>query len=168
MELKFKNSRMLNLFVALFCSGATVFLFAFGFIFTSIVGQTEDNILALEIFGAIMLFIWIMYFIFTFLVYKTIIVTEEKIIVKRRKKILWSLNREDISECVYERLTPHNFYDPNAATMLFKLDDTKEYAMRKLSKNFSTPYCISLSYKNVKQMIEIGYNIKIIDSIHEQ
>ena len=156
MELKFKNSRMINLFVALFVSGVVSFLFAFGFIFTSIVGQTDDNILALEIFGAIMLFIWIMYFICTFLIYKTIIVTDDKITVTRRKKILWSLNREGIYECVYQRLTVHNFYSPNAGDMLFKLDDTKEFAVRKLNKHFGTPYCISISYKNVKQMIGIG------------
>lgn len=168
MELKFKNSGMLNLFVALFCSCGVTILFAFGFIFTSIIGQTEDNILALEIFGSILLAIWIIYFIATFLFYKTVVVTEERITLKRRKKILWSLNKEDISECVYQRLTGFNFYSPNAATMLFRLKDTKKFAVRKISKNFSTPYSIALTYKNVKKMLELGYNIRIIDSIHEQ
>lgn len=168
MELKFKSSGMINLLVALFCSCGVTILFAFGFIVSSIAGQSERNILALEIFGSIFLAIWIIYFIATFLFYKTIVVTEEKITLKRWKKILWSLNKEDISECVYQRLTGFNFYRLNAATMLFRLKDTKKFAVHKISKNFSTPYYITLSYKNVKKMLELGYSIRIIDSIHEQ
>lgn len=168
MELKFKNSDRLNLFVALFCSCGVTILFVFGFILSIIVGQTKDNILALEIFVSILLAIWIIYFIATFLFYKTIVVTEEKITLKKWKKILWSLNKEDISECVYQRLTGFNFYSPNAAAMLFRLKGAKKFAVRKISKNLSTPYSITLSYKNVKKMLEIGYNIRIIDSIHEQ
>lgn len=168
MELKFKNSSFLYLFVAIFWSGIVLFLFVFGIICSNVTGDSKHNILALEIFGSILLLIWIIYFICTFLIYKTIIVTEEKITVKRRKKVLWSLNRADILECVYEKFSGSNFFSPNAATMLFKLNETNKFAMRKLNKHFNTPYSISLSYNNVKKMEEIGYKIRIIDSIYEQ
>ncbi len=168
MELKFKDSSLLYLFVAIFCSGITLFLFVFGIIGANITGDSKHNVLALEIFGSILLLIWIIYFICAFLIYKTIIVTEEKITVTRRNKVLWSLNREDISECVYERLSVHNFYSSNVATMLFKLNETNKFAMRKLNKHFSKPYSISLSFNNVKKMEELGYIIRYIDSINEQ
>lgn len=168
MELKFKNSCILNLFAAVFCSGATLFLLTFGIIGSSITGEPKYNILVLEIFCSILLAIWIIYFIVTFLFYKTIIVTEDNITLKRRKKILWTINREDILECVYEPLTFYNFYSPNAASMLFKMKSTNKFAELKISKNFSSPIYISLTYKNVKQMSDLGYNIRIIDSIHKQ
>lgn len=168
MELKFKSSNVNNLYIAIFCSCLIIFMFIFGIVGAKITGDSEHNILMLEIFGSLLLTIWVIYLISSFLFYKTIIVTEEKIILKRKNKCLWIINKEEISECIYKRLSIKNFYSPNASTMLFKLKSTNKFARQKVSKNSSSPIYISLSYRNAKKMIGLGYNIRIIDTITEQ
>ena len=169
MELKFKNSKYYGTCAAIFGTCVFIFLFVFGLIVSTIIGQTDSNIEMTKIFGFIIVGIWILYSLCLLLFAKTVIVTKEQVIVQKGKKIVWKLNSEDIEECVYQSLTAGDFImpSPNATAMIFKPKPNKSFS-RKTRLGFVLSPTISLSLKNAKKMIEYGYNVRIIYSIHEQ
>lgn len=161
MELKIKNATYQKLFIAILSSGAVVLGALLGTIFSFIVDGTEDIIKGLKIFCFILLGIWIFYFFVAFVFYKTVVVTEKQIILRKRKKIIWSIKKEDILECTYARVFVNGRYYPTAGEMFFKLKSTNTYAARKIWKGFYVDEYIAISFKNVKKMVELGYKIKI-------
>ena len=148
--------------------GACVAIFynlivSFFIIFIIVMTFREESfklLLLIKAWSIIILCIWSLYFL-CMLFSKTIIITENDITIKRREKTLWSLKREDIFYCTYQKMNLFNFIipDPNAGTMMFKLKKTNKY--------YKNGFSISL--KNAEEIIKhFDYKINIIGSIYQQ
>lgn len=112
--------------------------------------------------GIIFCCIWLLFFLSAFVFTKKVIVTKDKIILKKYGKELWSLDSKDLKECRCYYVCALDFTVPNIRRMEFILkgiDD--DCAMWKAKKNYYDRCSISLSVKNAKKMAEMGYNVNL-------
>lgn len=158
--LKFRNAFHEKLCMAVLWTIGIVFLFAFGIVVSCIVGQSDQNLnlLGIKICGIMLCCIWILFFLSVFVFTKKVVVTKDKIVVKRWGRELWSLDGNDIKECMCYYNSALYFDIPNERIMKFILKSTDGYAMRRC--RFGCYECtIYLSVKNAKKMAEMGYNV---------
>lgn len=164
--LKFRNGFYEKLCMAVLWTIGIVFLFAFGIVVSCIVGQSDQNLnlLGIKICGIMLCCIWILFLLSAFVFTKKVIVTKDKIVVKRWGRELWSLDGNDIKECICYYNCALYFDIPNERIMKFILKSTDNYAMRRCK--FGRYKCaIYLSVKNAKKMAEMGYNVNFTDLI---
>ena len=114
MEIKFRNALNIKFSNALLASFFVIILYLISLVFQLIFKDWENNILALEIFGVILLSIWTIFFLCAFVFHRTVKITEEQIALYKRKKIIWAIKKEDILECVYAKFFINKSYYPNA------------------------------------------------------
>ena len=158
MMLKFRNGVYQKLFVAIFWTVLIILMCSFSLVMSSLAGQSEDHPMALKIFGCAFLCVWFLFFLSAFVFTKKVVVTKEKIVVKRLWRKIWSLDGNDIKECKCSYPANLYFNIPNERMMKFILKSTDDYAMREC--RFGRYTCtIYLSVKNVKKMEEMGYNV---------
>lgn len=156
--LKFRNGFYGKLFTTIFCTVCIVFLCAFGIFGSWIAGQSDRISWGIKVFGIIFCCTWILFFLSAFVFTKKVIVTKDKIVVKRWGRELWSLDGNDIKECMCYYNSALYFDIPNERIMKFILKSTDGYAMRRC--RFGCYKCtIYLSVKNAKKMAEMGYNV---------
>ena len=166
MEIKFRNALNIKFSNALLASFSVIILYLIGLVFQLIFKDWENNILALEIFGVILLSIWTIFFLCAFVFHRTVKITEEQIALYKRKKIIWAIKKEDILECVYAKFFINKSYYPDAGDMSFKLKPIGRLATRKLREGIYTNMYIGISYTNVKKMMDLGYTVRISNSIN--
>lgn len=161
--LKFRNGFYGKLFTTIFCTVCIVFLCAFGIFGSLIAGQSDRNPWGIKICGIIFCCVWLLFFLSAFVFTKKVIVTKDKIVVKRLGRELLSLDGNDIKECMCYYNSALYFDIPNERIMKFILkgvdDDCDDYAMWKTKKNYHIRCSITLSVKNAKKMAEMGYNV---------
>lgn len=161
MEIRFKNAINSILYVSILAS-ACIFLSAGICIFvTCIWEEGKDLVLCLLIFGCILLTIWIITIIIVIST-KTVIISSDNIKLTRGKKIYWCLSKEDIDECLYNKMKWYYFLFPiatiNAFALQFKLKNGK----------ISRHYC-SLSQRQIDKIkSSFDYPFKEIQTIYEQ
>ena len=156
--LKFRNGFYGKLFTTIFCTVCIVFLCAFGIFGSWIAGQSDRIPWGIKIFGIIFCCVWLLFFLSAFVFTKKVVVTKDKIVVKRCGRELWSLDGNDIKECMCYYNSALYFDIPNERIMKFILKSTDGYAMRRC--RFGCCKCtIYLSVKNAKKMAEMGYNV---------
>ena len=156
--LKFRNGFYGKLFTTIFCTVCIVFLCAFGIFGSLIAGQSDRIPWGIKIFGIIFCCVWLLFFLSAFVFTKKVVVTKDKIVVKRWGRELWSLDGNDIKECMCYYNSALYFDIPNERIMKFILKSTDGYAMRRC--RFGCYKCtIYLSVKNAKKMAEMGYNV---------
>ena len=162
--LKFRNGFYGKLFTTIFCAVCVVFLCAFGIFGSWISGQSDRNPWGIKICGIIFCCVWLLFFLSAFVFTKKVIVTKDKIVVKRCGRELWSLDGNDIKECMCYYNSALYFDIPNERIMKFILKSTDGYAMRRCK--FGRYACtIYLSVKSAKKMAEMGYNVNFTDLI---
>ena len=146
--LKFRNGFYGKLCMAVLYSVGIVFLFAFGIVASCIVGQSDQNLnlLGIKICGIMLCGIWILFFLSVFVFTKRVVVTKDKIVVKRWGRELWSLDGNDIKECKCYYNSALYFDIPNERIMKFILKSTDNCAMRrcKFGRYACTIYILSL------------------------
>lgn len=148
--LKFRNGFYGKLFTTIFCTVCIVFLCAFGIFGSWIAGQSDRISWGIKIFGIIFCCTWILFFLSAFVFTKKVVVTKDKIVVKRWGRELWSLDGNDIKECMCYYNSALYFDIPNERIMKFILKSTDGYAMRRC--RFGCYKCtIYLSVKNAKK-----------------
>ena len=156
--LKFRNGFYGKLFTTIFCTVCIVFLCAFGIFGSWIAGQSDRISWGIKVFGIIFCCTWILFFLSAFVFTKKVVVTKDKIVVKRLGRELWSLDGNDIKECMCYYNSALYFDIPNERITKFILKSTDGYAMRRC--RFGCYKCtIYLSVKNAKKMAEMGYNV---------
>ena len=156
--LKFRNAFHEKLCMAVLWTIGIVFLCAFGIFGSWISGQSDRNPWGIKICGIIFCCVWLLFFLSAFVFTKKVIVTKDKIVVKRWGRELWSLDGNDIKECMCYYNSALYFDIPNERIMKFILKSTDGYAMRRC--RFGCYKCtIYLSVKNAKKMAEMGYNV---------
>ena len=162
--LKFRNGFYGKLFTTIFCAVCVVFLCAFGIFGSWISGQSDRNPWGIKICGIIFCCVWLLFFLSAFVFTKKVIVTKDKIVVKRCGRELWSLDGNDIKECMCYYNSALYFDIPNERIMKFILKSTDNCAMRRCK--FGRYACtIYLSVKSAKKMAEMGYNVNFTDLI---
>lgn len=156
--LKFRNGFYGKLFTAIFCAVCIVFLCAFGILGSWIAGQSDRILWGIKIFGIIFCCVWLLFFLSAFVFTKKVVITKDKIVVKRLWQEVWSLDGDNIKEC--KCYYPANLYFniPNERMMEFILKSTDNCAMRRCK--FGRYACtIYISVKSAKKMAEMGYNV---------
>lgn len=162
--LKFRNGFYEKLCMAVIGSIVIVLLSVLGVVGSCIAGQSDSNSWGLKICGIIFGCVWLLFFLSAFVFTKKVVVTRDKIVVKRWGGELWSLDGNDIKECICYYNCALYFDIPNERIMKFILKSTDNYAMRKCK--FGRYKCaIYLSVKKCKKMAEMGYNVNFTDLI---
>ena len=158
--LKFRNAFHEKLCMAVLWTIGIVFLFAFGIVVSCIVGQSDQNLnlLGIKICGIMLCCIWILFFLSVFVFTKKVVVTKDKIVVKRCGRELWSLDGNDIKECKCYYNNALYFTIPNERMMEFVLKSTDSCAVKKCIFGYYERR-IYISVKNAKKMAEMGYNV---------
>ena len=156
--LKFRNGFYGKLFTTIFCTVCIVFLCAFGIFGSWIAGQSDRNLWEIKICGIIFCCIWLLFFLSAFVFTKKVVVTKDKIVVKRCGRELWSLDGNDIKECKCYYNNALYFTIPNERMMEFVLKSTDSCAVKKCIFGYYERR-IYISVKNAKKMAEIGYNV---------
>ena len=126
-----------------------------------ILKETIHLKLGLTVFGGLFGGSWVIACL-CLILQKTVIVTANEISVSRWEKVKWSIQKEQIIECIYTKVSWYACFFPistiNAYALQFKL----------LGKGISRKSC-SLSYKQVKTIQEkFGYPVRVVSSIYEQ
>lgn len=156
--LKFRNGFYGKLFTTIFCTVCIVFLCAFGIFGSWISGQSDRNPWGIKICGIIFCCVWLLFFLSAFVFTKKVIVTKDKIVVKRCGRELWSLDGNDIKECMCYYNSALYFDIPNERIMKFILKNTDSCAVKKcIFGYYECSICISV--KKAKKMAEMGYNV---------
>lgn len=161
-ELKYKNALNAVLYGACFVTVAIVFCCCFGIAMTYFFEDARDFSLVMIIGASLIAGAWIIAGI-VIVFQGTVVVTEQSIKYYRGKVEKWSIGKEDIKECVYNKAHWYDFLMPisaiNVFILNFKLNDGT------ISRK---KYC-SLSFKKVKQMCDMfHYPLRDIDTVHEQ
>ena len=160
--IKFRNGFHEKLCVAVVWTVVCVLLYALCVIGSLITNQVKSIVLGLKIFGYMSLVGWLLFFLSAFVFTKKVVVTRDKIVLKKYGKELWSLDSKDLKECRCYYACALDFTVPNIRRMEFILkgiDD--DCAMWKTKKNYYFRCSIVLSVKNAKKMAEMGYNVKL-------
>ena len=151
MEIKFRNALNIKFSNALLATFGVIILYLIGLIFQLIFKDWENNVLVLEIFGAILLSIWTIFFLCAFVFHRRVEITKEQIVLYKRKKVIWVIKKEDILECVYAKFFVNKSYYPEAGDMSFKLKPNGRWAKRKLREGVYVDMSIGIFYANVKK-----------------
>lgn len=156
--LKFRNAFHEKLCMAVLYSVGIVFSCLFVSVLSWIAGQSDSIPMGVRIFSIAFGCVWLLFFLSAFVFTKKVIVTKDKIVVKRWGRELWSLDGNDIKECMCYYNSALYFDIPNERIMKFILKSIDGYAMRRC--RFGCYKCtIYLSVKNAKKMAEMGYNV---------
>lgn len=156
--LKFRNAFHEKLCMAVLWTIGIVFLCAFGIFGSWISGQSDRNPWGIKICGIIFCCVWLLFFLSAFVFTKKVIVTKDKIVVKRWGRELWSLDGNDIKECMCYYNSALYFDIPNERIMKFILKSTDSCAVKKcIFGYYERSICISV--KKAKKMAEMGYNV---------
>lgn len=156
--LKFRNGFYGKLFTTIFCAVGIVSLCAFGIFGSWIAGQSDRISWGIKVFGIIFCCTWILFFLSAFVFTKKVVVTKDKIVVKRWGRELWSLDGNDIKECMCYYNSALYFDIPNERIMKFILKSTDSCAVKKcIFGYYERSICISV--KKAKKMAEMGYNV---------
>lgn len=156
--LKFRNAFHEKLCMAILYSVGIVFSCLFVSVLSRIASQSDRIPMGVRIFSIAFGCTWILFFLSAFVFTKKVVVTKDKIVVKRCGRELWSLDGNDIKECMCYYNSALYFDIPNERIMKFILKSTDGYAMRRC--RFGCYKCtIYLSVKNAKKMAEMGYNV---------
>lgn len=156
--IKFRNGFYGKLFTAIFCAVCVVFLCAFGIFGSLIAGQSDRIPWGIKIFGIMFCCVWLLFFLSVFVFTKKVVVTKDKIVVKRYGRELWSLDGNDIKECKCYYNNALYFTIPNERMMEFVLKSTDSCAVKKCIFGYYERR-IYISVKNAKKMAEMGYNV---------
>lgn len=144
--------------MAILYSVGIVFSCLFVSVLSRIASQSDRIPMGVRIFSIAFGCTWILFFLSAFVFTKKVVVTKDKIVVKRCGRELWSLDGNDIKECMCYYNSALYFDIPNERIMKFILKSTDGYAMRRC--RFGCYKCtIYLSVKNAKKMAEMGYNV---------
>ena len=159
-KLKLKNFIYPSICLACFFTMCVIFVCAFGILFTYFAEQARDFTLVFVIGGGVIGGIWMIVFI-SVPFNKTIIITEETITVYRFKRQIWSINKENIIECIYTKPAWYMF--------LFALVSINMFAFQfKLKEEGISQKYLALSYKQVQKIQNaFQYPIRIVGSIYE-
>lgn len=156
--LKFRNGFYGKLFTTIFCAVCIAFLCAFGIFGSWIAGQSDRIPWGIKIFGIMFCCVWLLFFLSAFVFTKKVVVTKDKIVVKRWGRELWSLDGNDIKECMCYYNSALYFDIPNERIMKFILKSTDSCAVKKcIFGYYERSICISV--KKAKKMAEMGYNV---------
>ena len=156
--LKFRNAFHEKLCMAVLWTIGIVFLCAFGIFGSWISGQSDRNPWGIKICGIIFCCVWLLFFLSAFVFTKKVVVTKDKIVVKRCGRELWSLDGNDIKECKCYYNNALYFTIPNERMMEFVLKSTDSCAVKKCIFGYYERR-IYISVKNAKKMAEMGYNV---------
>lgn len=160
--IKFRNGFYGKLFTAIFCAVCVVFLCAFGIFGSLIAGQSDRIPWGIKIFGIMFCCVWLLFFLSALMFTKKVVVTKNKIVVKRLWQELWSLDGNDIKECMCYYNSALYFDIPNERIMKFILKSTDSCAVKKCIFGYYERR-IYISVKNAKKMAEMGYNVNFTD-----
>lgn len=158
--IKMVNAALQNFIFTVWVNCVVVFLVLILCLLGIIFGEPVELSLLIKIPGIILLSVWGLYFVVSIVTYKTVIITKDKIVVKKYGRELWSLDSNDLKECRCSQITGEFVVMPFVRSMEFivkGIDD--DYAMWKNKKNYYHRCVIGLSVKNAKKMAEMGYNV---------
>ena len=94
--------------------------------------------------------------------YKTIVITEEYIALKKKKKFKWIIYKKDILECEYHVHNVLGVILPKLGGDVFFVKKTdKGYFMR--GKFLFLVNAVEISPKHIKHFIDAGYNMTFKD-----
>ena len=145
-QIKFKNSLLPICVGACFVTELTVFCCVFCVLMTYFLEDARDFTIVLIVSASVIAGIWIIAGLLM-LLQSTVVVTEEEIKLCRGKKNKWSIDKEEIKECLYSKARWYDFFIPispvNASMLKFKLKDGSVIARKK--------YCF-LTSKQVKML----------------
>ena len=163
---KFNNALPQKLIAALFCTVGTIIVFLISLILNLTFEKKQGDALYMSVivFGSILLIIWFIFFLVAFIFHKTIVVNDDIIVLKRGKKVVWTIKKEDIIECTYSKIFCKGKFYPEAGVCHFKLKSTNDWATRKICSDlFYIENTVGLSFGNIKKLINLGYVVKIIN-----
>lgn len=166
MEIKFRNALNKKFVNAILASLGVIILYLIGLIFQILFKEKLNNILAVKIFGVILLIIWMIFFLCAVVFNRTVVITNEHIVLYKGNKIVWEIKRKDILQCDYAKFFVNKSFYPDAGDMSFKLRPNGRRAMRKLRDGIYVEMSIGISYANVEKMVELGYVVKISNIIN--
>ncbi len=151
MELRFKNGTANKLLVAVRCSCIIMCLC----LMVLVIGffEKDQKVIVLKsllIFLSILAFVWVIFFFSAYVFCSIVIVTEDEIILKRKKRIILQLNRTEINKCIYWKIFANKDVYLDGGTLSFKMKNHVRIDRE-----------IGISYKNVKKLIKMGYDIEI-------
>lgn len=164
MELKIRNGIPQKLIATFLCSGGILFLMLISFIATLLSGYFDKEIIRiLIVFGSMLLFIWFVFILVTFLFHKTMHITQEEISLRNGRNVVWLIKKKDILECTYSKIFENGKFYPDAGILYFKLKKTNAYARRSICRGlFTIANSLGVSFGNVKKIVDLGYPITII------
>ena len=160
--IKMVNAALQNFFFTVWVNFVVFFLVLIFYLLCVIFGEPVELSLLIKIPGIILLSVWGLYFVVCIATYKTVVVTKDKIVVKKYGRELWSLDSNNLKECRCSQITGEFVVMPFVRSMEFivkGIDD--DYAMWKNKKNYYNKCKIGLSVKNAKKMAELGYNVNL-------
>lgn len=156
--LKFRNAFHEKLCMAILYSVGIVFSCLFVSVLSRIASQSDRIPMGVRIFSIAFGCTWILFFLSAFVFTKKVVVTKDKIVVKRCGRELWSLDGNDIKECKCYYNNALYFTIPNERMMEFVLKSTDSCAVKKCIFGYYERR-IYISVKNAKKMAEMGYNV---------
>lgn len=156
--IKFRNGFYGKLFTVIVWAVVIVFSCIFCLVGSWFVGQSDSIPMGEIIFSIAFCCIWFLFFLSAFVFTKKVVVTKDKIVVKRCGRELWSLDGNDIKECKCYYNSALYFDIPNERIMKFILKSTDSCAVKKcIFGYYERSICISV--KKAKKMAEMGYNV---------
>lgn len=155
-EVCFKNAKCAILYMGYYVSCAVILSCIFGILMTYFYEQAKDFSLVILIGFLILIGIW--FFVFLSILFsRRVVITPTEIKLMRGEKVKWSIEKNEISECIYHRMHWYYCFFPlatiNAYALQFKIKE----------KGISKSYCV-LSYRQIKVLqARFNYLIKIIE-----
>ena len=161
-QIKFKNARSAVLYVAYFATACTVICCAVGIVMTYFFENARDFTVVYIVGLSVIVGIWIIAFI-VILLQTFVIVTESEIRLCRSKKIKWSISKDEILECIYNKAHWYDFLMPISAINAFQL------CFKLKNGVVSRKKVCSLSLKQVSMIRDkFNYPVRNIDTVYEE
>ena len=161
-QIKFKNARAAVCCGALFVTACTIFCCVFGIIMTYFFENARDFTMVYIVGASIIAGVWAIAGLII-LLQTTVIVTENEIKLCRGKKIKWSVSKDEISECIYNRVHWYDLLMPSSAINAFQL------CFKFKNGVISRKKICSLSLKQVNIIRDnYSYPIRNINSVWEE
>ncbi len=161
-QIRFKNARSAVCYGAQFVSVCTVILCVFGIIMTYFFENARDFTVVYIVGASVIVGTWAIAGLII-LLQTTVIVTENEIKLCRGEKIKWSIKKDEICKCIYNKAHWYDFLMPISAINAFQL------SFKLNSGGISRKKVCSLSLKQVNTIREkFNYPIKNIDTVYEQ
>ncbi len=161
MELKIRNCMPQKLIATFLCTGGIIFLMLIDFIITLFSGGAM-RLLDIIIFGSMILVIWVVFILVTFIFHRTIHITQEEISLRYGRNVVWLIKKEDLLECTYSKIFENGKFYPEAGILYFKLKKTNAYARHSICRGlFTAENSLGVSFGNIKKIINLEYPITI-------